>query len=288
MSKKDKFRSQVIATVEEQPSAEIVPEDSAVEPQRMEGTRRMKNARLISIDKIKPDPNQPRKTFNEEGLTELADSIKQHGVLQPITVEHIEDEDYYKIISGERRYHASLKAEQETIPCIIFDGVDSKDRYAKQLIENIQREDFTPVEKARALLEYKDMLGPETVWEDVEKMVGISKSRRIQFLRLLNLPEQIQKEIVAIGSRPSKNMITEKHARALLALNDFPEQQLNLFDLIKNDELPITGEEAISKAKEFKGGEILKVLRITYKTETELIEILRAKLAELEAEFQED
>ena len=83
--------------------------------------------------------------------------------------EYLEKRGYYKIISGERRYQAAKLAELEMIPCIIFDGVNKKDRYAKQLIENIQREDFTPIDKARALLEYKDMLGPDGVWADVER-----------------------------------------------------------------------------------------------------------------------
>ena len=92
---------------------EPIQEDYIVGSKRSEyeGTTRLKGARNIPLNKIKPDPNQPRTTFNEESLTELANSIKQHGVLEPITVEYVQTEDYFKIISGERRYRASQLAE---------------------------------------------------------------------------------------------------------------------------------------------------------------------------------
>lgn len=277
MSKKDKFKSTIQSTVGGPPVPDIIPEERGVDRQR-EGTRRIKNARIIDIDKIKPDPDQPRKTFPQESLIELSNSIKEHGVLQPITVEYIEAEDYYKIISGERRFHASKLAGLTTMPCMVHDGVDSKDRYAKQLIENIQREDFTPIEKARALLEYRDMLGLDSTWKDVEKLVGIGETRRKQFIALLKLPETIQKDIVAIGRRPAQNMITEKHARALLMLNNYPQKQIELFELIKNSAQPITGDDAINKAKQIKGKNSLHTFRVTYRTEEELIRILEEKL----------
>jgi len=123
MSKKDKFKSTIQSTVGA-PVPDMIPEERGVDHLR-EGTRRIKNARIIDIDKITPDPDQPRKTFPQESLIELSNSIKEHGVLQPITVEYIEAEDYYKIISGERRFHASKIAGLTTMPCIVYDGVDS-------------------------------------------------------------------------------------------------------------------------------------------------------------------
>ena len=92
----------------------------------------------------------------------------------------------------------------------------------------------------------------ESNWADVERTVGIGESRRKQFIALLNLPENIQKDIVATGRKPSKNQITEKHARALLLLNAFPEKQLELFELIKTSPEPIAGDAAISQAKKLK------------------------------------
>ena len=108
-SKKEKFLEQLKETVGETPAAEIRPQGETTD-ERLAGTRRIKNARIIEIDKIKPDPDQPRKAFPEDSLAELASSIKEHGVLQPITVEYIESKGYYKIISGERRYQASRRS----------------------------------------------------------------------------------------------------------------------------------------------------------------------------------
>jgi len=107
------------------------------------------------------------------------------------------------------------------------------------MIENIHREDFSPIDKARAIIEYKGLLGEGKPWSEVEQKIGISESRRKQFVSLLNLPAEIQSEIVAIGKRPSKNQLTEKHARALLMLNKMPDKQTELFDIIKNDKTKI-------------------------------------------------
>jgi len=279
-TKKDKFLDQIKQSVEQPPAPELEPVTDATD-ERLAGTRRIKNARLIEIEKIQPDPDQPRKTFPPESLIELANSIKQHGILQPITVEYLEHKGYYMIISGERRYQAAKLVALPLIPCIIHDQVDKKDRYAKQLIENLQREDLSPIDKARALLEYKQRLGKNSIWQEVEKTINISETRRKQFISLLKLPEDIQKEIVAIGRRPSQNAVTEKHARALLMLNKYPDQQLELFELIKNSYQQITGDEAIVKAREIKGKDTAQVLRITYRSTEELIQLLEQKLAEL-------
>lgn len=281
MSKKAKLLEQATTSVENNRVA--LPSDSVTTRAEVEGTKRLKNAKLIPLDRIKPDPDQPRKSFDQEKLTELANSIKEHGVLQPITVEFVTDdgEGFYKIISGERRYQASASLGLEEIPCIVQSNVSTQKRYAQQLIENIQREDLSPIDKATAILEYREKLGPEAVWADVERTVGISEIRRKQFISLLNLPENIQKDIVATGRKPSKNQITEKHARALLLLNSFPEKQLELFELIKTSPEPITGDSAIAKAKEIKGKKALHHFSLTYKNERELLEKLEEKVKEL-------
>lgn len=164
---------------------------------------------------------------------------------------------------------------------MVQSNISSQNRYAQQLIENIQREDLSPIEKATALLEYKERLGAEAVWGDVERTVGISESRRKQFIKLLELPEAIQKKIVATGKRPSNNQITEKHARALLLLNPFPEKQAELFELIQNSADPLTGDEAIDKAKEVKGKKAIHHFSLSYKNERELLEKLEEKIQEL-------
>ena len=111
--------------------------------------------------------------------------------------------------------------------------------------------------------------------------IGISESRRKQFVSLLNLPAEIQKEIVSIGKRPSKNRLTEKHARALLMLNKLPDKQAELFNFIRNDKTKITGDEAIEKAKHIKGKKTHLIFKLTYQNREDLIEKLEQTLSKL-------
>ena len=282
MSKKD-FSKKIRKSLEILPEPEIEAKE-ALERKIIEGTKRIKNARYIPIEKIRPDPDQPRRTISEERLQELAQSIKEHGLLQPISVEYIKDQGYYKIISGERRYRACKLIGLESIPCLIKEGVTGERRYAQQLIENIQREDLSPIEKAMALLEYKEKLGKS--WPEIEKMIGLSETRRKQFIALLNLPERIQKEVVSLGRRPAKNIITEKHARALLMLNKLPEKQTELFNLIKNSLDSISGDEAIEIAKEMRGSTPKHVFKIVYQTEEELLERLQRAIEEIKLKIK--
>jgi len=263
---------------------EPIQEDYVVGSKRgeYEGTTRLKGARNIPLNKIKPDPNQPRTTFDKESLTELANSIKQYGVLEPITVEYVQTEDYFKIIAGERRYRASQLAELTHMPCIVR-TTDDSERLAIQLVENIQREDLSPVDKARGLLELKAKLGKNTQWKEIEAMTGISERRRQQFLALLNLPGDIQSKIVSLSKKTEKNFITEKHARALLRLNHNSDKQRKLFDQINNSKTPISGEQALQLAKKMLNSRSVSKNRITftYTTINDLIRQLEAKLSEL-------
>ena len=248
-----------------------------------ERTKRIKNARWISIDLIRPDPDQPRKKFDDNSINQLAQSIREHGILQPIVVEKVESNDAYKIVHGERRYRAACSIQLTEMPCIIQTSTDSTKKYAQQIVENIQREDLSPIDKARALLEYKEMLGKEGTWADVEKIVGISESRRKQFVALLKLPRDIQNQIVSIGKRPSQNQITEKHARALLMLNITPEKQMALFEQIKNSDKPITGDKAIEFSKGAKGKPLEKIFKIRYDSTEDLIKKIERVLVELKS-----
>lgn len=259
--------------------------DESEEQQRpaVERTKRIKNARWISIELIQPDPDQPRKKFDEDSIQQLAHSIKEHGILQPIVVEKIESNGTYKIVHGERRYRAACAIQLSELPCIIQSFMETNKKYAQQIVENIQREDLSPIDKARALLEYKEMLGKEGTWTDVENIVGISESRRKQFVALLKLPDKIQNQIVSIGKRPSQNQITEKHARALLMLNNSLEKQTALFDRIKNDNVSISGEKAIEIAKADKGERLEKTFKIKYTSTVDLIKKIENALIKLKA-----
>ncbi len=282
MSKKNKLLEQMLTNIE------LDVQGREARPRAAHGAaaapgdhvRRVRNARWIPLERIQPDPEQPRKRFTPESLDELAQSIRQYGILQPLNVDP-EGEGYYKIISGERRYHAAKLAGLDEVPCLIRDGLTDENRYAQQLVENIQREDLSPVEKAVALLEYKKRLGEESVWADVEQQVGLSTRRRQQYLALLNLPEPIQAEIVSASQQSDGNPITEKHARALLLLNQHPQRQQKLLDTIKTADKPITGDDALKMAREQKGGPKLHKLTISYRDEQDLLEQLEQKLNEL-------
>jgi len=261
-------------------SSELLDNQDQINP-NIRGTRRMKSAKWIPLDKIKPDPSQPRKYFKNGSITELAQSISEYGIRQPIVVEYDINKDTFRIVSGERRFRAAKMLDLKEMPCIVQDNATNTLRFAQQLIENIHREDFSPIDKARALIEYKSLLGEDVRWADVEKKLGISETRRKQFISLLNLPEDIQNKIVSLGSKASKNQITEKHARALLALNKLPNEQTELFEIIKNGKNSISGDQAIEKAKEMKGEEKIRFFKVGYHNVEELIDKLQRAIQKL-------
>ncbi|WP_210411495.1 ParB/RepB/Spo0J family partition protein [Oceanispirochaeta crateris] len=184
----------------------------------------------IPIASIITNPDQPRKTFSEESLQELADSIKSRGVIQPIIVE--KSGDGYEIVAGERRFRASVLAERESIPAIIRDfSIEEKLEIA--LIENIQREDLTAIEEAQAyrnLMESLDMSQQE-----IANKVGKKRSTIANSLRLLNLPEDIQASL-------SQGIITAGHARAILAVLN-PADQKILHSRIRDEGLSVRESE---------------------------------------------
>ena len=163
----------------------------------------------VRISQVEPDKNQPRRDFEPEALEELANSIKQHGVISPIVVTEIEG-DRYRIIAGERRWRASKLAGLETIPVIVKEY--SEQQLAEiSLVENLQREDLNPLEEA---LGYKNLMETyKLTQEEVAAKVSKSRSAVANALRLLNLPEQVL-DYVKTGE------LSAGHARALLALGD--------------------------------------------------------------------
>lgn len=141
------------------------------------GTRGLSGARIIDISRIKPDPDQPRKSCPEKTLKELAASIKEHGLLQPITVEHKDHQDYFKIINGELRYEAAKLAGLSEMPCIIKD-IDERVRLIHQLIENIQRQDLPALEEAEAiqtLIDYRRIENPSYSQREAARELGLPK-----------------------------------------------------------------------------------------------------------------
>jgi len=144
----------------------------------------------IKINRLIPNPDQPRKTFFEQTISELAESIKEHGVLSPIIVRP--QGKKYEIIAGERRFKASKEAGLKEIPAIIK-NVSNGDARVISLIENIQREDLNDIDRAAALRDLKVNLG--SPWEEVAKRLSLTKRRVLDLVGLLDLPEEVKEEI---------------------------------------------------------------------------------------------
>lgn len=193
----------------------------------------------IEIGKIFANPNQPRRDFNEEALQELADSIKELGVIQPITLRKMEDETY-QIIAGERRFRASQLAGKSTIPAYILKA-DDEDTMEMALIENIQREDLNPLEIALA---YQQLIEQHNLsQEQLSKRVGKGRATIANSLRLLKLPAVIQ---VALKEKS----IDMGHAKALLSLDSHSEQIRLFHEIEKNNYSVREIEEMVRHIKE--------------------------------------
>jgi ParB family transcriptional regulator, chromosome partitioning protein len=191
----------------------------------------------LSISQIEANPFNPRTNFEEEALAELCESIKEHGIIQPLTVRKL-GRDKYQLISGERRFRASQLAGLEEVPCYIRIAND-QNMLEMALVENIQREDLNAVEVA---LSYQRLIDEcDLTQEQLSQKLGKSRSNIANFLRLLKLPAAIQ-----IGIR--EGLITMGHARALVNAGD-EERQVELFKQIVSDELSVRDVEAILKGE---------------------------------------
>jgi ParB family chromosome partitioning protein len=206
------------------------------------GVSDMPTAKEIRLDRIVPDPAQPRRTFDPTRLEELATSITLEGVLQPIVVRYDEADDIYVIVHGERRWRASREAGQKTIPAIVRE-VDEEHRLIQQLMENVVREDLNAVDRAQALRALKQQMH-DAPWETVAAAVGIRRSRLFQLLGTEKLPEAIQDDIRA-------GRLSEKQSRALQGLS--ADAQLALRDSIVADDL--SADEALRLARALKSAE---------------------------------
>lgn len=169
----------------------------------------------LKLDSIVPNKNQPRSRFKDNTLDELAESIKEFGVLQPIIVRRSGDEGKYEIIAGERRYRATKKNGLETIPSLIVEDVDDTSSLEMALIENIHREDLRPMEQAYC---YKQLIDEFNIThQEMSKRIGKSRTAITNSLRLLTLPLEVQKLL-------DDNFISEGHARAILGISSMEEQ----------------------------------------------------------------
>ncbi|MGQ9539984.1 MAG: ParB/RepB/Spo0J family partition protein [Armatimonadota bacterium] len=190
--------------------------------------------RMIPVSQIVEDPDQPRRDMDPQSLQGLADSLRQHGMLQPIVVKPLHHVNMYQIVIGERRWRAAQMAGLFEIPCIVRE-VDPEEALTDQLIENLQREDLRPIDRARALQVAKTKLGLSN--RDLASRLGISERMVGYMLELLDLPQEIAEQVVSRPNRPAEGAITEKHARFLKQLNEMPEVQAQVAEKIKSERL---------------------------------------------------
>lgn len=211
----------------------------------------------VSVSKIKPNPYQPRKTFDQKALEELSDSIKENGLFQPILLR--ETLVGYEIISGERRYRASKLAGLKTIPAIIYDYTDQQ-MMEVALVENIQREDLSIVEEARSYQSLIDNLG--YTQEQLANKVGKSRSHVANIIRLLKLDDDILESV-------DKGLLSMGHVKVLITIDD-KKRQHQIVDQIISQNLNVRQTEELAnsakgkstiKAKQRRANETVKSAR---------------------------
>ncbi len=215
----------------------LIPDNKSAktENKKAEETAELKSGeQMMKINMVEPNRDQPRRNFEEDALLELADSIKQYGVLQPLIVR--KRNDYYEIIAGERRWRAAKMAGVKEVPVIIKE-YNEQEILEIALIENIQRENLNPIEEAMA---FKKLLEEFNLKQDeVAERVSKSRTAVTNSMRLLKLDQRVQQMII-------DDMISTGHARALLAIDD-PEQQYALANKIFDEKLSVRETEKLIK-----------------------------------------
>lgn len=197
-----------------------------------EDTPSKNNLNELSIDLIKPNSRQPRKKFDEEAIIQLSQSIKEHGLIQPIIVTN--DNNVYTIVAGERRWRAAKLAGLKNVPVVIMDLSD-KEVLEISLIENIQRQDLNPIEESKA---YKKLIEDfKLTQEELSNRIGKSRTAIANCLRLLNLDERVQDYLI-------DGVISEGHGRAILALAD-KELQYKVSQTIIDENLSVRETERV-------------------------------------------
>jgi len=233
-----------------------------------EGSSRTAGMMELSLDQIAPNPYQPRKTFNEASIEELARSVRTHGIVQPLVVTRAGDK--FKLIAGERRFRAAVKAGLRSVPVLVKDDLKAGDALQIALIENIQREDLYPIEEATAYHQLHQEFG--LTQEEISKRVGKERSTVANFLRLLKLPESVKK-LLASGQ------LSMGHARALLAV-DSARKQEQLADRVVKRSLNVRQTEMMASESSPKSNEKKEKEKdvFTRDAEEKLQRTLRAKV----------
>jgi len=248
----------------------LIPKTSAlvqdfVSTKKNEKPREKESVFLIEVDKIKENPLQPRRDFNEAELKSLADSIREHGILQPLIVTKIEEEIplgikvFYELVAGERRLKAAKMSGLNFVPAIIRQKIEEKEKLELALVENIQRADLNAIEKARGYERLAKEFG--LMQKQIAEKVGQSRELIANTIRLLQLPIEIQKAI-EVGK------ISEGHGRAILTLSD-DNQRLALFNEILTKNLSVRVVETLGRQIK---GVSKKIKENTVDPETKVLE----------------
>lgn len=219
----------------------------------------------VKISQVEPNKNQPRKSFDRDKLEALADSIKEHGIIQPIIVTKTED-GRYTIVAGERRWRASKLAGLKTIPIVVKEYTDQTVAEIS-LIENLQREDLNPIEEALGYKELSDTYG--LTQDNISKKIGKSRSAIANAMRLLLLEEEIQQKLIS-------GEISEGHARAVLSLEGFEVRNFLVNQIIENS-LNVRQAEVLAKQLQKGRPEKKKRLPNAYSIELKRIQEILAQ-----------
>lgn len=213
---------------------------SALIPDEIDKAIEVNNNTLISINKIKSDIDQPRKTFDSEKIAELTESIKTHGIIQPLILRK-EADDRYIIVAGERRWRAARMAGLKEVPAIIME-LSNRDTVEISLIENIQRQDLNPIEEALA---YKKLLNEfDITQEELSKRIGKSRVAISNTMRLTNLDSRVQQYLI-------EGIITEGHGKVLLTIDD-KQLQYELAQQVIDEKLSVRELEKLIKRINYK------------------------------------
>lgn len=222
----------------------------------------------LSIKQLDPNPHQPRMELNPEKLVELADSIREHGVIEPLLV--TKKGERYELIAGERRWRAAQLAGLESVPVVVKEATP-KEMLELAIIENVQREDLNPLEEGLAFEQLTSLYNLSH--QDISKRIGISRPAIANKIRLLSLPEEIKKGLI-------ENKITEGHARALLSLKD-KETMIATYKIILRDNLSVRAvEELVRRLNKGKTPPKSKNMRIVDEKTAEIEENLRDKFGQ--------
>lgn len=221
----------------------------------------------LFISDIEPNPEQPRKHFDQDSLKELSSSIKQYGILQPLVVTPGKGNKYI-IIAGERRFRAAKLARIDQLPALVRTS-EELDRLEIGLVENVQRVDLSPLEQAVSIAKLHEQFNIS--YEDISKRLGKANTTIANIVRLLQLPDNAKEAL-------TKGDISEGHARSILALKDYPDQQTRLLELIEEDKWSVRqSEKFVNEVKNKRAKESRKVAR-THPADVKITEKIGGKL----------